>query len=66
MVALRKIEVRFCKVVGGQRGWGLSALAQVIERTTLPFLRKHNLPAEKRVDDADLLDLAVPRKSGSF
>ena len=62
MVPLRKIEVPFCEVVGGQRGRGFSALAQVFERTTIPFLRKDNIPAEKRVG-ADFLEFAVPEKA---
>ena len=59
MVALRQVEIPFCKGVGRQRGRGFGALAQVIRRTAIPFLRKYIVPASKRVG-ADLLDFAVP------
>ena len=45
--------------VGRQRGRGFGALAQVIGRTAIPFLRKCIVPAAKRVG-ADLLEFAVP------
>ena len=45
--------------VGRQRGWGFGALAQVIRRNAIPFLRKYVVPAAKRVG-ADLLEFAVP------
>ena len=59
MVASRQIEIPFYRAVGRQRGRGFSALAQVIGRTAIPFLRKYVVPAAKRVG-ADLLEFAVP------
>ena len=55
MVASRGVEITFFGGVGLQRGWGFSALAQVIGRTAIPFLRKYIVPAGKRVG-ADLLE----------
>ena len=40
MDALRQIEIPFYRGVGRQRGQRLSAFAQVIGRTSIPFLRK--------------------------
>ena len=59
MVALRQVEISYYRGVGRQRGRGLGALAQVIARTAIPFWRKYNVPAAKRVG-ADLLEFAVP------
>ena len=59
MVASRKVEISFYRGVGRQRGRGFGALAQVIGRTTIPFLRKYIVPAAKRVG-ADLLEFALP------
>ena len=59
MVAWREVEIPFYRGVGRQRGSGFGALAQVIGRTALPFLRKNIVPATKRVR-ADLLEFAVP------
>ena len=59
MVALRQIEIPYYRSFGRQRGRGYSALAQVIGRTTIPFLSKYIVPAAKRVG-ADLLEFAVP------
>ena len=59
MVASRQVEIPYYRGVGRQRGWGFGALAQVIGRTAIPFLRKYIVPAEKRVG-ADLLELAAP------
>ena len=56
MVASRQVEIPYERGVGG-RGFG--ALAQVIGRTAIPFLRKNIIPAAKRVG-ADLLEFAVP------
>ena len=60
MVASRQVEIPLCRGVGRQRGRGFGALAQVIGRTTTPFLRRCIVPAAKRVG-ADLLEFAVPR-----
>ena len=59
MVASRQVEIPYYRAVGRQRGWGFGALAQVIGRTAIPFLRKYVVPAAKRVG-ADLLEFAVP------
>ena len=59
MVASRQVEIPYYRGVGRQRGRGFGALAQVIERTAIPFLRKNIVPAAIRVG-ADLLEFAVP------
>ena len=59
MVASRQVEIPYYRGVGRQRGRGFGALAQVIARTAIPFLRKYIVPAAKRVG-ADLLEFAVP------
>ena len=59
MVASREVEIPYYRSVGRQRGRGFRALAQVIGRTEIPFLRKYIVPAAKRVG-ADLLEFAVP------
>ena len=59
MVASRQVEIPYYRAVGRQRGRGFGALAQVIRRTAIPFLRKYFVPAAKRVG-ADLLEFAAP------
>ena len=59
MVASRQIEIPFHRGVGRQRGRVFGALAQVIGRTAIPFLRNYIVPAAKRVG-ADWLEFAVP------
>ena len=59
MVASRQREIPYYRAFGRQRGRGFGALAQVIGRTAIPFLRKYVVPAAKRVG-ADLLEFAVP------
>ena len=59
MVASRQVEISFYRGIGRQRGRGFGALAQVIGRTAIPFLRKYVVPAAKRVS-ADLLEFAAP------
>ena len=59
MVASRQVEMPKYKAVGRQRGRGFGALAQVIGRTAIPFLRKYVVPATKRID-ADMLEFAAP------
>ena len=59
MVASRQVEIPYYRGVGRQRGRGFGALAQVIGRTAVPFLRKYVVPAAKRVG-ADLLEFAAP------
>ena len=53
MVASRQVEFPYYRAVGRQRGRGFGALAQVIGRTAIPFLRKYVVPAAKCVG-ADL------------
>ena len=59
MVASNTLELPYYKGIGRQRGHGFGALAHVIGRTAIPFLRKYIIPAAKRVG-ADLLEFAVP------
>ena len=59
MVASRQVEFPYYRGVGRQRGRGFGALAQVIGRTAIPFLRKYIVPAAKRVC-VDLLEFALP------
>ena len=59
VVALREVEIPYYRGVGSQRGRGFGALAQVVGRTAIPFLRKYIVPAAKRVC-VELLELAVP------
>ena len=59
MVASRQIEIPYYRGVGRQRGRGFGALAQVIGRTAIPFLRKFIVPAAKRIG-ADMLEFAAP------
>ena len=59
MVASNTLELPYYKGIGRQKGREFGALAQVIGRTTIPFLRKYIVPAAKRVG-ADLLEFAVP------
>ena len=59
MVASRQVEIPYYRGVDRQRGRGFGALAQVIGRTAIPFLRKYIVPAAKSVG-ADLLEFAVP------
>ena len=59
MVASNTLELPYYKGIGRQRGRDFGALAQVIGRTAIPFLRKYIVPAAKRVG-ADLLEFAVP------
>ena len=58
MVASRQVEIPYFRAVGRQRGRGFGALAQVIGRTAIPFLRKYIIPAAKRIS-ADMLEFAV-------
>ena len=59
MFASRQVETLFYGGTGRPRRRKIGALAQVIERTAIPFLRKYIVPAAKRVG-ADLLEFAVP------
>ena len=46
MVASRQVEIPYYRAVGRQRGRGFGALAQVIGRTAIPFLRKYVVPVQ--------------------
>ena len=59
MIASRQVEIPYYRAVGRQRGRGFGALAQVIGRTAIPFLRKYVVPAAKHIG-ADLLEFAAP------
>ena len=48
MIASR-VELPYYKGVGRQRGRGVGALAQVIGRTAIPFLKKYVVPAARRI-----------------
>ena len=49
MVASRQVEIPFFRGVGRHRGRGFGALAQVIGRNAIRFLRKFFVSAAKRV-----------------
>ena len=59
MAASRQVENPYYRAVRRQKGRGFAPLAQVIGRTSIPFLRKYIVPAAKRVG-ADLLEFAAP------
>ena len=60
MVVSRQVEIPYYRGVGRQRGRGFGALAQVIGRTAIPFLRKYVVPAAKRIG-VDMLEFAAPQ-----
>ena len=59
MVASRQVKIAYFRAIGRQRGMGFLALAQVIGRTAIPFLRKYVVPAAKRIG-VDMLEFAAP------
>ena len=59
MVASRQVEIPYYRGFGRQRGRGFGALAQVIRRIAIPFLRKYVVQAAKRIG-ADMLEFAAP------
>ena len=59
MVASQRVEIPYYRGDGRQRGRGFGALAQIIGRTAIPYLKKDIVPAAKRVG-ADMLEFAVP------
>ena len=59
MVASRQVQIPYYIGVSRQPGRGFGALAQVIGRTSIPFLREQTVPAAKCLG-ADLLEFAVP------
>ena len=65
MVASKQVEIPYYRAVGRQRGRGFGALAQVIVRTAIPFLRKNVVPAAKRIG-VDMLEFAAPETGEVF
>ena len=59
MVASNNLELLYYKGIGRQRRRCCGALAQIIGRTAILFVRKYIVPAAKGVG-ADLLEFAVP------
>ena len=59
MVASRQVEIPYYRAVRRQRGRGFGALAPVIGRNAVPFLRKNVVPAAECVG-ADLLEFVAP------
>ena len=59
MVASKQVEIPYYRAVGRQRGSDFGALAQVIGRTVIRFLRKNVVSAAKRIG-ADMLEFAAP------
>ena len=57
-VAAREVEIPYYKGMGKQRGRGFGAFAHVIGRTPFLFLKKHVVPAARRIS-ADMLGFAV-------
>ena len=56
MVASRQVEIPFYRAVGRQRGRRFGAVAQVIGRIAIHFLRKYVVPAAKRIG-TDMLEV---------
>ena len=65
MVASRQVEIPYYRAIGRQRGMGFGALAQVIGRTAIPFLRKYIVPAAKRIG-AYMFEFAAPEIGEAF
>ena len=59
MVALREVDFPHYKGVRRQRGRGFGALAQIIGRTAILFLKKYVVPAARRIG-VDMLGFPVP------
>ena len=64
MFASNTLELLYYKGIGRRRRRGFGALAQVIGRTAIPFLRKYIVPAAKCVG-AGLLKFALPEVADS-
>ena len=62
MVASRQVEIPFYRGVVRQHGRGFGALAEVIEKTAIRFLRKFIVPAANCVG-AHLWEFAAPEFS---
>ena len=58
MVALGQVEIPIIKVFIRQRGQGYGALAQVIERSSIPVLVEKIVPGAERVG-ANLIEFAA-------
>ena len=58
-VASRPVEIPYSRENGRQRGIRFGVVAQVIGRTTSPYLHKNVVSAEKRVG-VDLMEVAAP------
>ena len=59
MIALKEVEIPFCKGNYRQLGRGFGSLAQIFGRTTFSFLLKYVVPAANCVG-VDLLEFAAP------
>ena len=59
MVAWRQVEIPYYKSFGRQRGRRFGALAQIIEKTEIKFLREYVVPAAKRMS-AESMEFAAP------
>ena len=59
MVASKQVEIPYKRGVGRQSGRRFEALAQVIARTAIPFLRKYVVPVANHIG-ADMLEFAAP------
>ena len=59
MVAIRQVKIPYYIGIGRKRGTGFGALAQVIGRRAIPFVRKYVVPAAERVR-LDLMAFAAP------
>ena len=55
----KTLEIPYYRAVGRQKGRGFGALAQLILRTAIPFLRRYVVSAAKRIG-ADMLEFAAP------
>ena len=59
MVAQNSADFPIFRGHARQRGRGFGALAQTLGRTAIPFIKKHIVPAAKRIG-ADLFEIAAP------
>ena len=60
MIVSRQVEIPFFRSNGSQRRRGFGALAQVIQTSKIPFLRKYVVAAAKRTG-ADFSEFAAPQ-----
>ena len=59
MVAQNSADLPIFRGHARQRGRGFGALAQILGRTAIPFIKKYIVPAAKRIG-ADLFEIAAP------